>query len=264
MTEEYVETTTIHDEADEGPLSTIAEEQIIETSVTQREELVYEKTKPQLVLTSKFLYARDMIKNLERISSTLESPLIDVDEKMINKCKECQLTFLSAEELKLHVKDHDVKVCKICHTTVKSKADYENHMRENHEKTFICSNCGNLYYDKISLNSHLRSHNEKTKYKCNHGNCEKTFKHHHHLKNHQRVHEKSSPFQCNECTAVFRQRYALTLHKKKHLKQFLECSTCKSQFLRKSQLEKHATKCNGKFKAYKTRKLKQSKAVTVG
>lgn len=244
---------------DEGLMS---EQQLIVESSEKgvRDELIYENVQPKLILSSKFILSRDLIRNFpEKITSELESPLIEVNDKIINKCDECKITFLSEGELKQHARDHDEKneyKCKLCHINLKSKMAYENHVKDTHEKIFICPVCGKIYNEKRHLFSHSRSHNLKNKYKCTFDGCEKTFKHNHHLKNHMRVHEKISPFSCDECKATFRQKYALTLHKRKHSSNFIECELCKSQFLRPSQLLKHKTTCDGTFKPYTIRKPK--------
>jgi len=231
-------------------------------SVVCREELKFEKQKPHLILTPKFLFAREIIKNPEHVTSELESPLIDVNDKVNFKCTECQISFLTDGELKLHLKDHNLITksdfkCTACSISLKNKYAHENHMSEYHNQQFICQTCGNMYDSRRNLRSHLRSHNLIKKYKCTNEGCDKSFRHHHHLTNHLRVHTKNSPFVCNECNQTFRQKYALTLHKKKHEKDFIECDKCKSQFIRPIQLTKHI--CDGTFRPYIIRTKKSNK-----
>jgi uncharacterized Zn-finger protein len=114
----------------------------------------------------------------------------------------------------------------------------------------ICSICGKIVSTRRNLRSHLRSHNQIKRFKCNFENCDKAFRYHHHLVNHTRTHTQSSPFHCDECSASFRQKYALTLHKRKHTRDFIECKTCKSQFIMQSQLKKHEEACDGIFRPY--------------
>lgn len=199
-----------------------------EPPVVCREELRFEKPNPQLVL-----YPRDVIKNPEQITPDLESPLIDTNDKNLFKCS-------------------------ICNINLKSKLSYEKHMQDSHEQNFICPTCGNIYAKKRDLRSHLRSHNFVKKYKCTFVECDKAFRHQHHLKNHLRVHEKNSPFKCNECNKCFKQKHSLTLHLRKHDKDFIECTDCKSQFIRPAQLKKHIENklCDGTFKPYVTRTKK--------
>lgn len=235
----------------------------LKSTVVCREKLKFEKSKPQLILTPKFLFAREIIKNPEQISSELESPLIDINDKVNFKCLECNISFLTDGELKLHIKDHNLISktdfhCTPCSISLKNKHAYENHMSENHNQKFICQTCGNIYNSRRNLRSHLRSHNLIKKYKCTNDGCDKSFRHHHHLTNHLRVHTKNSPFVCNECDQTFRQKYALTLHKKKHEKNFIECEKCRSQFIRPIQLTKHRDLCDGTFRPYVVRTKKRN------
>ena len=238
----------------------IPEEDKLESTVVCREELKFEKSKPQLILTPKFLFAREIIKNTEHLTSHL----IDANDKINYKCTECHISFLTDGELKLHIKDHNLICkndfnCKLCSMNLRNKHAYENHMSENHNQKFICQTCGNMYDSRRNLRSHLRSHNLIKKYKCTNEGCDKSFRHHHHLTNHLRVHSKNSPFICNECDQTFRQKYALTLHKKKHEKDFIECEKCKSQFIRPIQLTKHRDLCDGTFRPYIIRTKKSNK-----
>lgn len=121
---------------------------------------------------------------------------------------------------------------------------------KSQNKNHVCSFCGKIVNTRKDLRSHLRSHNLVKRFACDFEGCEKAFRYQHHLVNHKRIHTQSSPFQCDECTATFRQKYALTLHKRKHERNFIECEKCKSQFVMQNQLKKHNETCDGVFRPY--------------
>lgn len=233
------------------------------------EEVRYEKVEPSLVLTPKFLQARENLRQNHdedaEPSDYVVATLVSNDyEKIVFICSNlnCKAEFQSESEMKLHLADHKVKPgalkCEQCDTVFKSRHYYEKHMDTAHSvDEHICQICGVTMESRVKWRSHMRNHNKTLRFHCTYEGCEKAFRVKHHLDNHMRVHSKNSPFKCtfSDCTASFRQKHALTVHLRKHTGEVITCDKCDSPFVTLHHLNKHQTKCNGTFKPLVTRKF---------
>ena len=85
-----------------------------------------------------------------------------------NSCRQCQKSFETSKELKLHrSNEHKIKYkCTRCDETFQQLSEMENHEIYNHDVTlkFKCENCDSEFVSELRLKIHKQSHKHKTKY----------------------------------------------------------------------------------------------------
>ena len=78
------------------------------------------------------------------------------------------------------------------------------------------------------------------RYKCNHTNCYKSYKHKLGLKRHIMVHSGDKPFECDHCSKAFHTKYELKIHVRKHTgEKPYKCDYCSKGYAQKGSLTKH-------------------------
>lgn len=150
-----------------------------------------------------------------------------------HSCEQCDKSFFSISELKLHQQRHSSKKefkCAECDKAFSVKGNLRIHMRTHaKEKLYKCDICENSFSHPYSLVSHRRIHTNDFPFKCQ--DCDKSYRSKHQLTSHMNVHSDNRPFKCNECSKTFRSRTAFKMHQDEHqgIKRFT-CKFCDRQF----------------------------------
>lgn len=121
------------------------------------------------------------------------------------KCPECGSTFASAFSLFRHrAKNHNLEhnyqtySCDQCDKSFFSISELKLHQqRHSSKKEFKCEECNKAFSVKGNLRIHMRTHAKEKLYKCD--ICENTFSHPYSLVSHRRIHTNDFPFKCPEC-----------------------------------------------------------------
>lgn len=165
-------------------------------SAQRSDEIKYEKKKPLMILTAKFLKAREALKSkpsgscddarqVDYMEATLIIP--DSSEALIFICSDshCKAEFASEAEMKFHMLDHKFESgpqkCDFCAMVFRTRYYFEKHMNEKHstdmtDSQFVCQICGKSLKTKVQWRSHLRNHDQTLKYKCKVEGCTKAFR----------------------------------------------------------------------------------------
>lgn len=121
------------------------------------------------------------------------------------KCPECGSTFASAFSLFRHrAKNHNLEhnyqlhTCDQCNKSFFSVSELRLHQqRHSTEKEFQCTECKKAFSVKGNLRIHMRTHAKEKLYKCD--ICENSFSHPYSLVSHRRIHTNDFPFKCPDC-----------------------------------------------------------------
>lgn len=121
------------------------------------------------------------------------------------KCPECGSTFASPFSLFRHrARNHNLKhnyktyPCDQCDKSFFSISELKLHQqRHSSLKEFKCTECDKAFSVKGNLRIHMRTHAKEKPYKCDIcGNC---FSHPYSLVSHRRIHTNEFPFKCSNC-----------------------------------------------------------------
>lgn len=91
------------------------------------------------------------------------------------KCTQCDMSFLKARSLAMHMKKHNKKV----------------------KERFVCDVCSKSFSLKTLLRRHLRIHSTVKPYQCT--KCPKTYSRQDQLTNHIKKHDGCKPYSCSFC-----------------------------------------------------------------
>ncbi|XP_061394220.1 zinc finger protein 112-like [Musca vetustissima] len=142
------------------------------------------------------------------------------------KCTDCNRSFLSPLNWKVHVAEHDGTI------------------------PLTCSLCKKEYKTTDAYMAHARRHMNDLSRPAD-------------LEIHSRCHTGSKPYCCEICGASYRHSQAFKTHKRRHQKQYLHhCPVCSKGFYKKDQLNNHLRthtdirdiKCDVCGKGFKTKK----------
>jgi len=208
----------------------------------------------------------------------VETPDIDLKDKKVFKCSECNFFTHRHSNLIRHMKIHTDErpyKCHLCprafrtntllrnhintHTGVKpykcqepgctmafvTSGELTRHRRYKHtgEKPFKCTLCDYASVEISKLRRHFRSHTGERPFKCD--ICGKCFADSFHLKRHKFSHTGEKPYECPECHARFTQHGSLKMHiMQQHTKTApkYQCEICGTLLGRKSDLNVHMRK----------------------
>uniref|UniRef100_A0A8D8B706 Zinc finger protein 337 n=1 Tax=Culex pipiens TaxID=7175 RepID=A0A8D8B706_CULPI len=157
------------------------------------------------------------------------------------KCAVCDKQLVSAEGLKLHLKSHDEQhfMCSTCgkgfSQPYRLRAHMLLHERELAEER--CPICNRAFRDKKKLDLHIKSHTGETEFSCT--PCQRFFASDKLLQKHiLRMHQSSTP--CPVCAKVFPTEAKMKNHSRIHDNPtFFECPTCYTCIKEKKHFEAH-------------------------
>lgn len=142
------------------------------------------------------------------------------------------------------------------------------HLKEKNVEIFICPTCGKAFDVKGAMSRHMNKEHLMKKegyiYECEH--CQRRFKKEEHLRKHEKTHDSSVKFKCDNCIASFRQKNSLIAHRSRvhqigadgKLLESLNfgCERCKSCFGTSVELKRHMEWC---LNAERIKKARQKK-----
>ncbi|KAK9872931.1 hypothetical protein WA026_020282 [Henosepilachna vigintioctopunctata] len=158
-------------------------------------------------------------------------------------CKQCDKTFTSKQNLKVHMEAVHEKLrsfsCLDCKQTFSYAKSFRMHQLKHKRGIFTCEVCQKKFNHPSSLGYHRSAeHNNGRRFVCN--KCDKTFKHPQLLHRHQLVHSEERPFKCDMCNAAFKTRTNLRSHKAVHTgERRYACAECGQTFAHKTSLKLH-------------------------
>lgn len=142
------------------------------------------------------------------------------------ECAKCGMKFIRHARLRAHMRSHRYRSqldgpttrCEQCNKNFNSVDQWMAHVERHQQNPFWCLSCAKGFPDEESLDRHLQRHSLKP-YKCK--VCQKSFHMFTQLVNHYNIHTEAKPQGCTICGEVFSQPKDLNLHRKKHLRDYL-------------------------------------------
>ncbi|XP_023309748.1 zinc finger protein 92-like [Anoplophora glabripennis] len=147
------------------------------------------------------------------------------------KCPNCERTFPTSRETKLHQRVHSNDrpyMCTECGKAFKQITTLKDHeVVHTGEKRFKCKICEGAFATATSLRRHIRVMHETVRsFKCHF--CKEAFTSKQALKQHMAIHKDVDPLKCQLCGERMANGQEYTAHKNKHieLKQSGNCEYC--------------------------------------
>lgn len=176
-------------------------------------------------------------------------------------CSVCNTTFLSAKNLKLHMKMHakphtktideatlgepnspiEKFFCDICKKSFNHSLFFVHQNMHRNVEEHNCCLCNRQFENQVSYDMHMQLHADQpikirtqvtkpgANFVCNY--CGKDFLRPHEKVKHERIHTGEKPYECEVCGKSFRVSYSLTLHLRTHtdVRPFV-CPHCNKRF----------------------------------
>ncbi|XP_063240112.1 zinc finger and BTB domain-containing protein 24-like [Bacillus rossius redtenbacheri] len=136
--------------------------------------------------------------------------------------------------------NHNESVCSLCMFEASSAEELKVHIQQhNHPKPFFCDVCNARFPTRASANSHHPTHSTEAPYSCE--VCEKSFKWKHGLQNHMVVHGTEKKHLCAQCGFSTRHLRSFHTHELLHTSPLLKCPSpgCAFQTRVKKYLGSH-------------------------
>ena len=164
------------------------------------------------------------------------------------ECTKCGKKFPHEDNLKLHMKTHDITgsfICSFCSKLFKRKQHLTTHEKKHTgEKPFKCEFCDERFTEMRSLKAHtLKDHKSLNQVVlpqkqsiCE--TCGKSFRTKSKLKDHMDIHSGSKQHKCLQCEAQFYVKSALGAHMLRHKVNY-SCNVCDKSFSDRGNLRKH-------------------------
>ena len=145
-----------------------------------------------------------------------------------HKCQECGRAFARRNQLTRHEERHQVREYKECHLCHRSVLNIENHLLYHERETpSKCDSCHKEFSYRHELIAHQLS-----------SACTTT----NNIKFNREEEGSSRPFECEECGKRYKEKKALTRHKKTHAEtRPYTCGRCGKGFFRQYYLLRHVS-----------------------
>jgi Zinc finger, C2H2 type/C2H2-type zinc finger len=189
------------------------------------------------------------IQFLNEINLNFTTKNDDDDEKYRDDIEEfAEIEISATNEISIEDNSQNVQkpaskgsVCEICGKVVKGIQMHK--LIHFNVKKFKCDigDCGKSFTQSGQLRRHINSHLNIRNYSCPHPDCDRKFVDPSSVTKHLVVHNKEDrKFVCSICAARFNRLGALRYHEKTHRQERNhKCSVCEKSFLAKYDLKKH-------------------------
>ncbi|CAF4848682.1 unnamed protein product [Pieris macdunnoughi] len=170
---------------------------------------------------------KSVVKNRSKIQKTVKTKKQHIQDRVSKKfhsCKVCDKKFISAINLKSHMKihsseDRNLIGCKQCNEKFSSEHDLRVHsaLHITANDKWRCYACSKEFFDRVSFRRHIRRHYKTKQFACEW--CEKQFAELCALRRHERVHTgelRETPYECNLCDKRYSNNYLLKAHMMRH------------------------------------------------
>lgn len=186
------------------------------------------------------------------------------------KCDICGKNFTLKSHLINHLKLKLLKytgeknfTCTICNKSFALQSYLEKHMdRHRENRSYKCEICDKQFAQKRTFNEHMAAHPENQLYNCKEcdmwfaiesewkehiadcykklkcGVCNKSFKYHSWLCQHEKTHEYK-PYECDICNESFERKIDRKNHRRIHKEDGYKCDECGRKFTEKCNLSVH-------------------------
>ncbi|XP_052338529.1 histone-lysine N-methyltransferase PRDM16-like isoform X4 [Oncorhynchus keta] len=172
------------------------------------------------------------------------SMALNLEDKQMYRCEDCDELFTSALELQRHQKCFCSSAGSVFDTL--SNEDFKQGCDDSdHESVHECKDCEKIFPDEYSLGQHLIVHTEEREYKCY--QCPKAFNWKSNLIRHQMSHDSGKQFECQNCDKVQHTRHVFTdpSNLQRHIRsqhigaRTHTCPECGKTFATSSGLKQH-------------------------
>ncbi|KUJ14143.1 uncharacterized protein LY89DRAFT_589497 [Mollisia scopiformis] len=137
---------------------------------------------------------------------------------------------------------------KVIHTRIQSTTPQKS-ASTSQGKPYKCNvgNCTKSFKSRYDLREHYRTHTGEKPYQCTKSGCDSKFSALGNLKTHERQHTNERPYKCEKCDWAFTRKFTLTVHQKTHeliRPSYYVCPLdyCFKQFRRLGNLKTHHNK----------------------